>query len=87
MVGELESNAKHNFQLLAQKYVGQQILRPKNLGPTSLVKIKSVIAEIFLILTNVTRANVAWTNVTVTGGICSIYSQGPMFKVPSKSGQ
>ena len=28
----------------------------------------SVTAEIFLICTNVTRANVAWTNVTVTFG-------------------
>ena len=58
VVRELESNAKHNFQLLAQKFVGQQILRPKNLGPTSLVKIKSVIAEIFLIWTIVARTDV-----------------------------
>ena len=32
-------------------------------------------AEIFLICTNVTCANVAWTNVTVTVRICSKYSQ------------
>ena len=31
-----------------------------------LVKIGSVIAEIFLIWTNAGRTNVAWTNVTVT---------------------
>ena len=36
-----------------------------------MVKIESVTAEIFLIWTNVTRINVAWTNVTVTVGICS----------------
>ena len=35
----------------------------------SLVKIRSVTGEIFLIWTNVTRTNVAWTNVTVTVGI------------------
>ena len=39
----------------------------------NLVKIGSVIAELFLISTNVGRTNIAWTNVT--------------FKVSSKSGQ
>ena len=53
----------------------------------SLVKDESVTAEIFLKCTNVTRTNVAWTNVTVTVGICSRCSQGPTFKVWSKSGQ
>ena len=42
----------------------------KKLGAKSLVKIGSVKAEIFLIWTNVARTNVAWTNVTVTVGIC-----------------
>ena len=37
----------------------------------SLVKIGSVTAEIFLIWTNVARTNIAWTDVTVTVGICS----------------
>ena len=37
----------------------------------SLVKIVSVTAETFLIWTNVARTNVAWTNVTMTLGICS----------------
>ena len=37
----------------------------------------SVTAEIFLICSNVTRTNVAWTNVNITVGI---------FKVSSKSG-
>ena len=41
----MESNAKHNFQLLGQKNFGQLIL---NLGPKSLVKIRSVTAEIML---------------------------------------
>ena len=36
----------------------------------SLVKIRSVTAEIFLVWTNVARTNVASTNVTVTVGIC-----------------
>ena len=31
-VGELESNAKHSFQLLGQKNVGQKILRPQKFG-------------------------------------------------------
>ena len=34
----------------------------------SLVNIRSVTAEIYLIWTNVGRTNVAWTNVTVTVG-------------------
>ena len=41
----------------------------------SLVKIRSVTAEIFLIWTNVARTNVTWTNVTLTVGICSECSQ------------
>ena len=40
-----------------------------------LVKIGSVTAKIFLIWTNVTRTNVAWTNVTVTVGICLRWSK------------
>ena len=52
----------------------------------SLVKIEPVTAEILLMWTNVARTNVAWTNVTVTAGICCRCSQGPMFKVWSKSG-
>ena len=36
----------------------------------SLIKVGSVTAKIFLIWTYVTRTNVAWTNVTVTVGIC-----------------
>ena len=52
--GELESNAKHCFQLLGQKYVGQQ----KNLGQKSWVKIRSVTAEIMLIWTIVARTYV-----------------------------
>ena len=46
-------------------------------GPRSLAlifgQIGPVIAEIFLIWTNVTRSNVDWKKVTVKVGICSIY--------------
>ena len=41
----------------------------------SLVKIRSVTAEIFLIWTHVIRTNVDSTNVTVTVIICSRWSQ------------
>ena len=41
----------------------------------------------FLIWTYVARTNAAWTNVTLTVGICSKCSQEPTFKVSSKSGQ
>ena len=46
-----------------------------------MVQIESVTAEILLIWTNVARTNVAWTNVTVTVGICCNCSQGLTFKV------
>ena len=39
----------------------------------SLVKVRYITAEIFLIWTNVARTNVAWTNVTLTVGICSSF--------------
>ena len=65
----------------------QNELRPAKLGPKSLVRIGSVRGEIFLKRTNVLGTNVAWTNVTVTFGICSRESQEPTFKVWSKSGQ
>ena len=55
--------------------------------PKSLVKIGSVIGKIFLIWTNVARTYDAWTNVTVTVGICSRWSQVPTFQVWSKWGQ
>ena len=51
------------------------------------IKIGLVRAEIFLIWTNVARTNVAWTNVIMRVGICSRYSQEPIFKFSSKSGQ
>ena len=43
-------------------------MTPKNLGPKSLVKIGPVTAEILLIWTNIIRAYVARTNVTITVG-------------------
>ena len=51
------------------------------------VKIMSVTAELFLIWTNVTWTNVARTNVTLTLGMCSRWSQEPTFKALSKSVQ
>ena len=51
-----------------------------------LVKIGSVTSKIFLKWTNVTRTNVAWTNVTVTVGICLRWSHEPTFKIWSKFG-
>ena len=53
----------------------------------SLVNIRSVIDEILLIWTNVARTSFALTNVIMTVGICSRWSQEPAFKVWSKSGQ
>ena len=49
----------------------------------SLVKVRYITAEIFLIWTNVVRTNVAWTNVTLTPKICSF---GPR-NLPLKFGQ
>ena len=50
-----------------------------------MVKIGSLTPEIFLIWAIVARTNVAWTNVTMTVGICSRCSQEPTFKVSSNS--
>ena len=47
-----------------------------------LVKIGLITTEIFLILSNVARTNVAWTNVSVTVG-----SKEPTFNVWSESDQ
>ena len=53
--------------ILVKQNVGPRKLKaPKKLGPNSLVKIGSVIAEIFMPWTNVARTNVAWTNVSKT---------------------
>ena len=52
----------------------------------SLVKVRYITAEIFLIWTNVVRTNVAWTNVPLTVGICSSGYQEPTFKVWLKLG-
>ena len=49
---------------------------------------ESVIAEIFLILTNVARTNVPWTNVTVTVGYLNqfgLVSVCARFELPSMS--
>ena len=53
----------------------------------SLVKIRSVRAEIFLIWTYVAWTNVARTNVTVTVWFFKTWFQDLIFKVWTKSGQ
>ena len=50
------------------------------MDPKSWMKIGSVTAEILLIWTTY----VAWTNVTITIGICERLSQEPIFKVWNK---
>ena len=66
------------------KKIGQQQFSPQKMSPKSLVKIESVTADILLLLTNVTRTYVAWTNVSVTVGIC--FRRIPL-KVSSKLSQ
>ena len=45
--------------------LGSKELKPaKKMDPKSLVKIRSLTAEIFLVWTNVARTNVAWINIT-----------------------
>ena len=58
-----------------------KIMNPKKLGPKSLVEIGPVTAEILLIWTNVTRAYVAWTNVTTQ---LASFKHGPKI-LPLKS--
>ena len=53
----------------------------------SLVKFRSVTADIFQIWTNVAMINIAWINVAMTVGISSRWSQESTFKVWSKSDQ
>ena len=67
LVGGLESikEVLTKRKLLVHKNWG-----PQKLGPKSLFIIGSVRPEILLIWTNVTRTNVAWTNVTMTLDIC-----------------
>ena len=48
------------------KKCGVQKLIPKGLGPKMFVKIGTLIAEILLILTNVTSTKVVWTTVPLT---------------------
>ena len=57
-------------KVLLKKNLVKKIKDPKKWGTKSLVKIGSVIAELFLIWTKVAKTNVAWTNVTVTVRMC-----------------
>ena len=82
---------KNLGQKKVQKFWSTKIKAFKKSGSKSLVKIRSVIAEILLIRTKVAKTCVAWTNVARTNvaktvGICSICSQEPTFQVWSKSG-
>ena len=52
-----------------------------------MVKIGSITAEIFLIWAHVVMTSVAWTNVTMQVSVCDKWSEEPIFKVLSKSGQ
>ena len=66
----------------SKRFLGSKKFKaPQKFGPKNWVKIGSVIAEIFLIWTNVAGTNVAWTNVTISVGIYSRGSQEPTFKV------
>ena len=58
------------IKLWSEEFWSSKNKGPKKYGTKSLVKIGSVIAEFFLIWTNVVKTNVAWTNVTVTVRIC-----------------
>ena len=48
---------------------------------------QNYVSKLFLILTNVVRTNVVWTNLTMTVGNFSRCSYVPTFKVSLKSGQ
>ena len=66
----LDKNILNQTSLDPNTFLDPKLFRPKKLRPTkigykSLVKIRSVTAEILLIWTNV-----AWVNVTMTVGIC-----------------
>ena len=52
-----------------QNNFGHKNEGPKKIGSKSLVKIRSVTTEIFMIWTNVARTYITWKNVTVTVGI------------------
>ena len=87
--GPKKSRLKRDWikQILLKKNWVKIIRAIKKLGTKSLVKIGSVIAELFLVWTNVAKTNVAGTNATLTDGLCSRCSQKPIFKVSSKFGQ
>ena len=57
------------MEVCPKENLSRKIKTPKKLGPKNLVKIGPETAEILLIWTNVTRAYIAWTNVTITVGI------------------
>ena len=57
------------YGVLSKKILVHKYHDLQKLGRKSLVKIGPVTDEILLIGTNVTRAYVAWTNVTITVGI------------------
>ena len=80
------------FVLTTFKTVWTQFWVQKKIGPKKFwvekvwFKIGSVTAEILLIMTNVVRLHVTWTNFTMTVDICYRWSQKADFEVWSKSG-
>ena len=70
----------------AFNFWAKKMLVNKYQDSKSLVKIRSVTAEIMLIWTIVVRTYVDRTNVTMPVGICYRRYQEPNFKVWSKSG-
>ena len=57
-------------KILLKKIWSKKIKDPQKLSTKSLVKIGSVIGELFLIWTKVAKTDVAWTTVIVTVRIC-----------------
>ena len=64
----IKSNGPKNFWV--KKIFGSKKFWPPKFGSKSLVKRRSVTAEIMLIWTNVARTYVALANVAITVGIC-----------------
>ena len=80
----LPSSVSTQFQLQLSLNSTQSQL---NSTSTQTTELGTTQLNLFLMWKNVARKNVAWTNVTMTVGICSRCSQEPTFKVSSKSGQ
>ena len=78
-------NCSVQKNLVGTQLWSNKIKAPKKLIPKSLLKNLSIPADIFLKWSNVTMKNIASINVTMIVGICSRWSQEPIFKVLSES--